>query len=257
MSAGAAVRLHVLDPATYRSPQQVALLGDAAPRLPFPVYLIEHEDGLVLFDGGLDSSAAGDPGAVYGQMAERIDIRFTAEQRLDRQFARMGFAIGDVSTVIASHLHFDHAGAFKEFPHARTLIGAGEIAYARDPELFSRGWFRSEDFDDRHGIRWETIDSDTDVFGDGSVVALHLPGHTPGSLAALVRLPGRTLILGADVVHDRSALETEAAYQGDVDTLTARASIRRMKKIAADAGADIWVCHDPDDWRRFGAGEVA
>lgn len=248
------VRLHVLEPATYRSPQQVQLLGDAAPRLPLPVYLAEHDDGLVLIDGGLDSSAAGDPASVYGEMAERIDLRFTAEQRLDQQLARLGFSAGDVTTVIASHLHFDHAGAFKEFPHARTLLGRGEIEYARDPELFARGWFRPDDFDDAHGIRWETIDSDTDVFGDGAVTALYLPGHTPGSLAVMVRLPGRALILGADVVHARAALDTEAAYQGDVDTLTARRSIRRMKKLAADAGADIWVCHDPDDWARFGAG---
>ncbi|GAA4803639.1 N-acyl homoserine lactonase family protein [Tomitella cavernea] len=256
MTGPTAVRMHGLAPATYRSPQQVQLLGDAAPRLPFPIYLIEHDDGLVLFDGGLDSSAAGDPVGVYGEMAERIDIRFTAEQRLDRQLAGLGFAVDDIKTVIASHLHFDHAGALKEFPHARTLIGRGEIKYARDPELFARGWFRPEDFDDAHGIRWETIDADTDVFGDGAVTALYLPGHTPGSLATMVRLPARTLILGADVVHARAALDSETAYQGDVDTLTARRSIRRMKKLAADTGADIWVCHDPDDWARFGAGEI-
>lgn len=254
MSTAAAVRMHALDPATYRSPQQVRMLGEAAPRQPFPIYLIEHADGLVLVDGGLDSTAAGDPAAVYGEMADRIDIRFTSDQRLDRQLHRLGFDVGDVTTVIASHLHFDHAGAFKEFAHARTIIGRGEIDYARRPERFARSWFRAEDFDDRHGIRWETIDADTDVFGDGAIAALYLPGHTPGSLAAMVRLPGRTLILGADVVHDRSALDTEAAYGGDVDTLTARASIRRIKQVAADADADIWVCHDPDDWQRFATG---
>ncbi|GAA4815338.1 N-acyl homoserine lactonase family protein [Tomitella cavernea] len=256
MSGGTVGRMHALEPATYRSPQQVQLFGDAAPRLPFPVYLIEHDDGLVLFDGGLDSTAAGGPSAVYGEMAERIDIRFTVEQRLDRQLGRLGFTVDDVQTVIASHLHFDHAGAFKEFPHARTILGSGELEYARAPELFARGWFRPEDFDDRHCIRWDVIDTDVDVFGDGAVTALYLPGHTPGSLAAMVRLPGGTMILGADVVHARGALETEAAYQGDVDTLTARASIRRLKTIAADARAEIWVCHDPDDWARYGAGAM-
>ena len=251
MSRATAMRLHALEPATYQSPLQVQLHGPSAPRIPFPIYLIEHADGLVLFDGGLDSTAAGDPAAVYGEMAERIDIRFPEQYRIEHQLDQLGFALSDVETVIASHLHFDHAGALKEFPHARTFLGEGEMEYARAPERFSASWFRQEDFDDRHGIQWEILPCDHDVFGDGALTILRMPGHTPGSLAAMVHLPERTVILTGDVVHNRSDLECEAAYHGDVDTVAARQSLRKLAHLTEVHNADVWICHDPGDWQRL------
>lgn len=249
-------RMWALEPATYQSPAQVAALGDAAPRIPFPIYLVEHADGLLLFDAGLDPDYAGDPVAAYGEMAERIRIDFREEHLVEHHLDRLGLTLADVGTVIASHLHFDHAGALKQFPHARTFLGAGEMAYARAPERFSSTWFRTEDFDDRHGIAWSEVAGDHDVFGDGSVTVLHLPGHTPGSLGAMVRLPGRTLVLTGDVVHTRGAYDAEIHYHGDVDSVTARESLRRLARLEQDQGAEVWICHDPDDWERFGgAGE--
>lgn len=252
----AARRLWALEPATYRSPADVALQGDAAPRIPFPVYLIEHEDGLVLFDGGLDPDFAGDPVGGYGAMAERIDIDFRPEHAIEAQLERRGFAVTDVETVVVSHLHFDHAGAIKRFPHATTYVGVEELDYARRPEAFSQSWFRAEDFDDRHGIQWSELPADHDVFGDGSVTALHLPGHTPGSLALMVRLPTRTLVLGGDVVHTRHGLESETHYHGDMDSVAARRSLRKLRFILRTQEADLWIAHDVADWERFGGAGV-
>lgn len=251
MSGATATRLHALKPATYQSPLQARLLGDAAPRIPFPIYLIEHRHGLVLFDGGLDSAAAGDPAAVYGAMAQQIDIRFPFEFQVEQQLDGLGFALRDVETVIASHLHFDHAGALKEFPHARTFLGEGEMEYALAPERFSSAWYRREDFDDRHAISWQVLPCDHDVFGDGAVTVLRMPGHTPGSLAAMVHLPERTVILTGDVVHTRDAMEGECAYHGDVDTVAARQSLRKLTHLTAVHQADVWICHDPGDWDRL------
>lgn len=245
-----------LEPATYQSPAQVTALGGDAPRIPFPIYLVQHPDGLVLFDAGLDPDHAGDPVAAYGEMAERIRMDFRSQHTVEHHLAELGLALSDVSTVVASHLHFDHAGALKQFPHARTFLGAGEMEYALSPERFAATWFRTEDFDDRHGINWVELAGDHDVFGDDSVRVLHLPGHTPGSLGLLVRLPTRTFILSGDVVHTRQAYDAGIHYHGDVDSVTARASLRRLLEIERAADAQVWIGHDPDDWARFGgAGE--
>lgn len=252
MTTGSAIRLWALEPATYRSPAQIASLGDAAPRIPFPVYAVEHAEGLVLFDAGLDPDHAGNPAGAYGDLAARIDMDFREEHLIENQLAAIGFAVADVSTVVASHLHFDHAGGLKRFAQAPTIVGAGELEYARAPEKFARTWFRDEDFADRHGIAWHEISADHDVFGDGSVTALALPGHTPGSLALQVRLPSRTIVLSGDVLHSRGALEAETAYAGDVDSRAARASLRRLKQILDEERADLWIAHDPDDWHGFG-----
>ncbi len=248
-----ASRLIALEPATYRSPAH----GVAGPRIPFPIYLVEHADGIVMFDAGLDPDHAGDPVGAYGEMATRIDIDFRAEHVVEHQLGRWGLAMSDITTVVASHLHFDHAGALKRFPHARTFVGAGELDYARAPERFARTWFREEDFGDQHGIAWSEVAGDHDVFADGAVTILHLPGHTPGSLALKVRLPSRTLVLSGDVVHTRAALEAETAYPGDVDSVAARASLRRLSQLLERDRAEVWIAHDPDDWTRFGgAGHV-
>ena len=258
MTTRQTVRLHALEPATYRSPLEVRLQGNAAPRVPMPVYLVEHGDGLVMVDGGLDPAAAGDPASVYGEMAERIDLRFAEHQRVDAQLEALGFSLRDVTHVVATHLHFDHAGAFKQVPHATTFVGTEELVYARNPERFARTWYRPDDFDDRHGIRWRELPCDHDVFGDGALTVLHLPGHSPGSLAVLVRLSGRTIVLSGDVVHTRAAFENEAAYVGDVDTVAARRSLRKLAHVLESTGADLWIAHDPVDWRRFGgAGTVS
>lgn len=244
------------EPATYQAPAQFAVLGDRAPRIPFPVYLVEHDNGLVLFDGGLDPDVAGDPVAGYGEMAERIHLHFSEHQSIEAQLGRLDFSVDDVDTVVASHLHFDHAGALKRFAHATTFVGAEELAYARSPERFASTWFRATDFADEHGIRWHELPGDHDVFGDGSVIALHLPGHTPGSLALQIRLPSRTIVLSGDVVHTREAFDDEIHYHGDVDSVAARGSLRRLRHILDVHDADLWIAHDVECWERFGgAGE--
>jgi N-acyl homoserine lactone hydrolase len=249
-------RMWAFEPATFVSPRHRQAFGDAAPRLPFPVYLVEHADGLVLFDTGLDPNGVGKPAAVYGEIAERIEIDFREPHLIETQLDQLGYRYEDVTTVVASHLHFDHAGGLRLFPHARTYLGYGEMGYACHPERFCQGWYREEDFSDSHGIQWEIVAADHDLFGDGAVTALYLPGHSPGSLALRVRLPSRTMLLTGDVVHTRDDLAREAAYVGDVDSLTARASLRRLRHLAEVEGDAIWIAHDPDDWEAYGgAGE--
>ena len=54
-----------------------------------------------------------------------------------------------------------------------------------------------------------------------------------------------------DTVHVRAAYGAEAALSHDTDQ--ARASIRRIKQIAADENAEVWIGHDPDDWAAYDA----
>lgn len=253
MSTREQVRLVALDPATYRSPVQVAQYGDAAPKVPMPAFLIEHPDGLVLFDAGLDPDYAGDPVAGYGEVAERIRVEFDERHLLEMQLRRRGHSLGDITTVIASHLHWDHIGGLKQFPNSRIVLGAGERAYAAAPERFAEPFYRAADYDPRHDLEFDEIADDLDLFGDGTVVALRLPGHTPGSLAALVQLPEQSIVLSGDVVHTRDAYEHEVHYHGDVDSVAARASLRRLHSIIDRERADLWIVHDPSDWERFGS----
>lgn len=87
-----------------RVPVDTRELGPAAPRIPLPVYLVEHADGLVLFDAGLDPDHAEDPAGAYGAMAEHIAMDFREEYAIEVQLAGLGLTARDVTTVVASHL---------------------------------------------------------------------------------------------------------------------------------------------------------
>ena len=82
----------------------------------FPVYsvLIEHPDGLFMFDSGYDLDLVN--AVLPFELPEQ-----TAEQTVPAQLARCGFKPEDVDAIINSHLHFDHCGGNKHLPERDDL----------------------------------------------------------------------------------------------------------------------------------------
>jgi N-acyl homoserine lactone hydrolase len=247
----AAQRLRALDAPTVVVPRSALVAGatDAGLiRIPIPAFLIEHRDGIVLFDTGLAPEAAADPRGTYGDRADRLQLRFAENQRVDRQVLAAGYRPTEVTHVVLSHLHFDHAGGTHAFPAARVMVGAGELGHARSG---ADRYCRAVDVSRVAACDIVEVISDTDLFGDGAVVALATPGHTPGHLSLLVRLPDRAYVLAGDAVHSRRALLDEAPFPADHDPAEAIRSIRRIKSLADRSGADIWINHEPADWARL------
>jgi glyoxylase-like metal-dependent hydrolase (beta-lactamase superfamily II) len=92
------------------------------------------------------------------------------------------------------------------FRRATCIIHAKEIEAARAPGAEAAGYIAAE---------WEqpvppdAIDGERDLFGDGRIVLIPLPGHTPGSTGALVQLEkSGTFLLASDTVSLRSTLDT-------------------------------------------------
>ncbi|TCL07445.1 N-acyl homoserine lactonase family protein [Sodalis ligni] len=217
---------------------------------PVPAFLIEHERGMILFDTGLVPAAAKDPAGVYGEMAGEVGLDFRPEQSVDRQIQALGFALDDITHVVMSHAHWDHTGGMYLFPKARFFIGAGELPYAFWP-FPAAPLFRREDIEPTRGFQWYEVSGDYDLFGDGSIVRLHMPGHTPGNGSLLVRLANQTIILAADTTHLRSGYAQDLPMPSDYSTLDAVHSIRRLKQLEASLDAMVWISHDPDDWARY------
>ena len=93
-----------------------------APR-PINAYVIEHREGVVLFDTGQDRASVTDPGyfpgGPVGKLYDRL-AKFAIEphQTLARQLATLGHDIGDVHTAVVSHLHQDHIGGLPDLRQA-------------------------------------------------------------------------------------------------------------------------------------------
>ncbi|WP_332307265.1 MULTISPECIES: N-acyl homoserine lactonase family protein [Sphingomonas] len=209
-------------------------------RLVASCYLIRHGSDYMLWDTGL-------PEAVIGQPVSNTDAMSPIlTTTIKRQLAQIGVKPEQIGRVGISHYHFDHTGQAAGFPGATLLIGKG------DADALSAGkpgtsaeplkpWFGG-------GAKIEAIDADKDVFGDGSVTLLNLPGHTPGHHALLVVLKGKgPVLLSGDLAHFRENYDTNGVPPFNTDRAATLASLDRFKKLAGNVKATVILQHEPGD----------
>ena len=247
MNTGTVNRVCVLDGARMTVDRGILVVGGTGDlELVCATYVIEHSRGLVLFDTGLDPEAIDAPRDTYGDLA--IGLRFTADQRVDRQLELHGYSAADVTHVVLSHTHLDHTGGISLFPQAKFIAGEADLRYAYWPLPAGVGAFRTVDLDRARTFDWHPLHGDWDLFGDGSVQILSMPGHTPGNLAVLVHLADGALVLAGDTVHVPEAYTNELPMPSDHNTLESARSIRRLKQVALASEARVVIEHDVDDF---------
>ncbi|WP_141396612.1 N-acyl homoserine lactonase family protein [Microbacterium gorillae] len=223
----------------------VMLGGSGQVLSPITATLIRHERGLVLFDTGLDPAAAGRAVEEFGELASMFEMLYTPEQRVDAQIQLMGFDPAEVTHVLISHSHFDHSGGMRLFPNAKFYIGAPDLQYVFWPDPFPTAFCRWEDFQAVKSHEWHPVRGDLDLFGDGSIVFLELPGHTPGNHGLMVRLADETILITGDTIHLAAALENRFPMGGDHNTSDTVRSIDRLRQLRDSHDAAVWVTHDP------------
>lgn len=217
--------------------------------LPLQAFLIAHRDGLVLFDTGIDPAVQLDKSyvkqAVGRFLLPRI-FRFHLKEadRIDHVMAGAGIAASDIQMAVISHLHFDHVGGIAQIPQADLLVNAREWAILSEPHP-EREWILREHIEIPRA-KWQQItfrpsndplfegfDGAHDVAGDGSIILLPTPGHTPGSMSLLLRQDGwDPILLVGDLTYESSLLDQDIVPgTGDRKTLLASfAKVRRLKR---------------------------
>ena len=214
-----------------------ALFGRRWVPLPILSFVIAHRDGPVLFDAGLDPRIVSDPGYIrqwIGRFLLKRLFRLAigAEHRLDRQLAALGIGAEEVRLAAFSHLHFDHVGGIAHIPQAELIASAAEWAVLQGPHP-EREWILREHIE-IPGARWRPVafapSADPlfegfagvhDLAGDGSMILLPTPGHTPGSLSMLIRREGwAPILLIGDLAYEAALLERDqVAGTGDAAAL--------------------------------------
>jgi N-acyl homoserine lactone hydrolase len=203
-------------------------------------YLVQHGDAYLLWDTGLSKEYLGKP-LTRGD-ADSTSLSTTVVDQL----ARIGVKPAQVSMIGISHYHFDHIGQAADFPQAKLLIGKGDFEVLGQPGHEARAKFFSPWLQANANV--EKISGDHDLFGDGSVVMLDLPGHTPGHHGLLVQLPKRgAVLLSGDVVHLRENLASAGVPSFNTDRAQSLASMDRFTKLARNLDATLIIQHEEQD----------
>jgi glyoxylase-like metal-dependent hydrolase (beta-lactamase superfamily II) len=213
--------------------------------VPVPCYLIEHPNGRVLLDSGLHADTQTDPEARLGEVAQIYRVRFAPGEEVSSRLAACDVAAERVEWLVTSHLHFDHTGGHAQIPNARLVVQRREWEAGRDPDGIAANFYDPRDYDLGHDVL--AVAGEHDLFGDGSVVCLPTPGHTPGHQSLRVRLPGGDAVLCADACSLRRSLEALhlPAFAADADEM--RSSLTRLRGLQ-QAGARLFFGHDPGFW---------
>ena len=231
--------------------------------VPINVLVLEHRDGLVLFDTGLDPAITADSNYISSPVGrfflrKVFRLHIGPEDTVTNNLDALGFATTDVRKVIFSHLHFDHIGGIKEFPQAELVVSHDEWQQLSVPHP-ERDWILREHIV-LPGAKWKQIDfaptDDSlfapfggayDVMGDGSMTLLPTPGHTPGSMSMLVRTEGLPpLLLVGDLTYEAELLmrdQLPGVYNDKAQLTSSFANVRALKRQLPDLV--ILASHDP------------
>ncbi|WP_254271702.1 N-acyl homoserine lactonase family protein [Haloarcula marina] len=206
--------------------------------------VIETPETTILWDTGSHPDA-GDgywPDPLYEAFAH-VDA---ADHSLSDDLAAAGYSLSDIDAVVMSHLHLDHAGGLYNFAGTDTpiYVHREELPFAYFSAKTAEGSiaYLASDFD--HDLNWQVVHGDGYRLADG-VELLHLPGHTPGLLGALIEREGDPLLVVGDEAY------VEANYEGAPMATSLlwnngawKESLERCRNVQRETGAEIILGHD-------------
>jgi N-acyl homoserine lactone hydrolase len=203
-------------------------------------YLIRHGKDFVLWDAGLSMSLLDQAVSPF------LPIRLTLIRSIVDQIAIIGLKPSDITILGISHNHSDRTGQAADFPEARLLMDSVDFQALRQtpPPIFTdptslSPWLAGD-------ARKELISGDHDVFGDGTVVMVALPGHTAGTHGLLVRFSHRDpLLISGDAIHSATQLESYEVPPFSASRSDSLSSIRRINEIVRATHATLVIEHDP------------
>ncbi|HZS87728.1 MAG TPA: N-acyl homoserine lactonase family protein [Chloroflexota bacterium] len=211
-----------------------------------PAYLVQTDDGKnILIDTGMNKVHIEDPEHTFrGQpIAEILLPVMRREDYLANRLAELNLRVEDITHVINTHLHFDHAGCNALFTHAPIIVQRGHYEAARDNPVFpNENWNLPE-------LHYELIDGEPEIFP-----GIHLiltPGHAPFHQSVLLNLPeSGNILLCSDAIYCQDNLDHDA-WGGQADPATARESAAKLLKIAEEQHAYMIYGHDPAQWKQL------
>lgn len=201
--------------------------------------LLRTPEGLIVFDTGLHPVHVERPEATFGPNPA-MRITMAAEDAIVARLATIGVQPDDVTVVVNSHLHFDHAGNNRAFPNATFIVQGEHLAYAKGRPNFPAIYW------DDPALRYVPAAGRMRIAAGVEVVPT--PGHAPGHQSLVVDLAetGRVVLCG-DAAFSRANLE-----RGEIpgqDPAAGKESLTLIRSLVGDDLERAFPSHDPTTFR--------
>ncbi|MCP4052429.1 MAG: N-acyl homoserine lactonase family protein [Mesoflavibacter sp.] len=206
-------------------------------------YLIQHPDGNLLWDAGLSEDLIGKEPFTTPEGA------FTVSRKtgIEEQLKSIGLSTNDVKYIALSHTHFDHSGSASKLPNAIWIVQENEYNFVTSEEQKKQS---PDNFNAIKNLKaLKKINGNYDVFGDGRVVIVSTPGHTPGHQSLFLDLEQEgPLMLTGDMYHMEESRENSRVpiFNHDVDQTLA--SMEVFETFAKEKGARVIIQHSTKDY---------
>ncbi|MDO4271305.1 MAG: MBL fold metallo-hydrolase [Eubacteriales bacterium] len=245
----------VPNPATAHHPRAESVFSE----YPASFVLIRHpEAGYILYDvGDFPDGEDGIPRPAYWK--EYFQPRMRREDYVDRVLPRHGVRLSDISCIILSHMHYDHAGGIKFFAGTRAAenvyVPKADFEYAclctltnDDEQAATIPYWRS--IMTARGITYHLLEEDVELFP--GVRLFLLPGHTPAVGALLLETESGNYLFPNDACSSRlnygpPAKPTAIMY----DSLGFDKSVRRLRRLEREYNAKLIFSHDLEEDARY------
>jgi N-acyl homoserine lactone hydrolase len=229
--------------------------GEFSGPLPIHLWVVEHDGRRILVDTGETAAARDIPFARF---------RVGADDELPAALATIGLTVGDIDEVVLTHMHGDHVDGAVHLQRP-VLVHDAELAYARSTvSRFLQRVLRQPLPD---GVEYQPVKLDGGPFGafeasrpltgDGRVVAVATPGHTPGHISVIcIDDEGRHVLLAGDATD---TLEQLHASRHDAVGPKPAISVATIDRILAHARQHPTVylpSHDPESAARLREGST-
>lgn len=236
------VRVYVFDCGRLKSanPQLLLARGVTVTDMSVTAYLIVHPRGTLLWDACMI------PDELIKPEGTTV-ARGTAHKTLRGQLAEIGYKPADITYLALSHNHYDHSANANRFSASTWLVHRAERAWMFPDKPHAEPLNGSDNYSALRYSKTVLLDGDHDVFGDGSVVLLATPGHTPGHQSLFVKLAKTgPLVLTGDLYHypAERTLKDFALYARFSDPPKEVASKARIEALLKEKQATLWMAHD-------------
>jgi 4-pyridoxolactonase len=211
----------------------------------FPVYgvYIDHPEGKFLFDTGFDLDHVNK--VLPFELPEQ-----SPQQTLPEQLKLCGTSPEEIDVYVNSHFHFDHVGGNKPLRNATLVTSKWELRSLLVPEPFERLGYSDVAWYERGVTKVRFVEGDHELAK--GLTLFTTPGHTISHISLLAKPEGRRpMIFAGDAVYTQETLDKEIIGGFHLDPVKSIEAIRRIKEMARQHDAEIFVSHEMAAWESW------